>query len=78
LSELIAYSLSEYEALAVRLTADPERLGKIRETLARNRVATSLFDTAVYARKLEAAYETIYERYLSGAGPAHVNEHLAV
>ena len=77
LPELITRSLSEYEDLAVGLATDPERLRHIRATLAQNRSTTSLFDTALYAKNLEAAYETIYDRYLSGAAPGHVNEHFA-
>jgi protein O-GlcNAc transferase len=77
LPELITGSLSEYEDLAVGLATDPERLRRIRAALAQNRSTTSLFDTARYVRNLEAAYETIYDRYLSGAAPEHVNEHFA-
>ena len=78
LPELITRSLSEYEDLAVGLATDPERLRHMRAALAQNRSTTSLFDTARYVKNLEAAYETIYDRYLSGAAPGHVNEHLAV
>ena len=77
LPQLITGSLSEYEDLAVALAADPERLGQLRAVLAQNRSTTSLFDTARYVKNLEAAYEAIYERYLSGAPPAHINEHFA-
>jgi protein O-GlcNAc transferase len=49
----------------------------MRAALARNRSTTSLFDTARYVKNLEAAYEAIYERHLSGAAPGHINEHFA-
>jgi protein O-GlcNAc transferase len=78
LPQLITGSLTEYEDLAASLAADPERLRQIRNTLAHNRSATSLFDTARYVKNLEAAYETIYNRYVSGAEPDHVDGHLAV
>lgn len=74
LSQLVTHSLSEYEDLAKSLAADRERLKQIRDTLARNRATSSLFDTVQYARNLEAAYEAVYDRYLSGGPPGHVNE----
>ncbi len=77
LPELVAGSLSEYEELAVSLASDVERLGRMREALARNRSTTALFDTARYVKDLEAAYEAIYTRYLSGAEPVNINAHLA-
>jgi predicted O-linked N-acetylglucosamine transferase (SPINDLY family) len=78
LPELIAGSLSEYEEMAADLAADPARLGTIRRTLAQNRLGAPLFDTARYARDLEAAYEVVYDRYHTGSAPAHVNEQLAL
>jgi predicted O-linked N-acetylglucosamine transferase (SPINDLY family) len=77
LPQLVTRSLCDYEELAVGLAADPDRLKQMRATLAQNRPTTSLFDTARYVRNLEAAYETIYDRYLAGAPLAHINEHLA-
>lgn len=77
LPQLITRSLSEYEDLASGLVADPDRLRQLRSTLAQNRATASLFDTSRYARSLEAAYEAIHERYLSGAAPAHINEQFA-
>jgi hypothetical protein len=77
LPQLVTSSLGEYEELAVCLAADPGRLGQLRTTLARNRSTSSLFDTAGYVKNLETAYETIYDRYLAGAPPSHINEHLS-
>jgi protein O-GlcNAc transferase len=75
LPELIADSPSQYEEKAVELAADPARLGELRRKLAQRE--TPLFDTKHYTKNLEAVYEAIYERYRSGAPPAHINEHLA-
>jgi predicted O-linked N-acetylglucosamine transferase (SPINDLY family) len=75
LPELIAGSPLEYEEKALELAHDRARLGELRRMLAQR--ATPLFDTARYTRNLEAAYQTIYERYQSGDVPAHVNVHLA-
>ena len=75
LPELIASSPSQYEEKAVELAADPARLERMRRKLAERQ--TPLFDTKHYTKNLEAVYEAIYERYRSGAPPAHINEHLA-
>lgn len=77
LPELVTRSLSEYEELAVSLSGDPGRLAAIRATLARNRSSHPLFDTRQYVRKLESAYEAIYNRQLAGAAPDHIHEELA-
>ena len=75
LPELIASSPAQYEEIALGLAADPARLGELRRKLADSRAP--LFDTKHYTKNLEAVYEAIYERYRSGAPPAHINEHLA-
>jgi predicted O-linked N-acetylglucosamine transferase (SPINDLY family) len=77
LPQLVTSSLGEYEDLAVSLAADPGRLGQLRKTLAQNRSTSSLFETAGYVKNLETAYETIYDRYLAGAPPSHINEHFS-
>jgi predicted O-linked N-acetylglucosamine transferase (SPINDLY family) len=75
LPELVAGSPSEYEAKAIALAGDAAMLGALRHRLAQR--STPLFDTDSYTRNLEAAYQSIYERYRSGALPEHINEHLA-
>ena len=54
--ELIAPSLAEYEALALKLARDPEALAAIRHKLANNRDTCALFDTPHITRNLEAAF----------------------
>jgi predicted O-linked N-acetylglucosamine transferase (SPINDLY family) len=72
LPELITASAPQYEELAVNLAADPQRLASMRQKLADNRLQRPLFDTRLFAKHLEAAYEVIYERYRSDRPPAHV------
>jgi protein O-GlcNAc transferase len=55
-------SLAEYEALALALARDPERLTAVRAKLARNRGTEPLFDTARVTRNLEAAYTIMWDR----------------
>jgi len=57
LEEMITSSLADYEALAMSLAADPARLTAIKAKLAANRANAPLFDSARFARGIEAAYE---------------------
>jgi protein O-GlcNAc transferase len=72
LPELITPSPQEYEALAIDLALNKEKLQSIRAKLARNRLTTPLFDTPLYTKHLEAAYEAMYHRYQAGLPPDHI------
>jgi protein O-GlcNAc transferase len=69
LSELITTSLEEYEALALRLAREPTLLAAIKGKLANNRDTCPLFDTARFARHIEAAYTIMWERQQRGELP---------
>jgi predicted O-linked N-acetylglucosamine transferase (SPINDLY family) len=69
LSELITTSLEQYEALALKLAHDATLLAALKRKLADNRNTYPLFDTARFARHIEAAYTTMWQRYKSGAAP---------
>jgi protein O-GlcNAc transferase len=69
LPELIAPSLAEYEALALKLAREPNLLADVRQKLARNRKTHPLFDTARFTRRMEAAYRTMWERAQRGEPP---------
>ncbi|HWG04468.1 MAG TPA: tetratricopeptide repeat protein, partial [Beijerinckiaceae bacterium] len=71
LPELIAADLDTYADLAVALAADRARLKEIRDKLAANRLTTPLFDSALYARHIEAAYGRMAERLRAGLPPDH-------
>jgi predicted O-linked N-acetylglucosamine transferase (SPINDLY family) len=70
--ELITESLEDYEALAVELASDTQKLRRIREKLANNRLTTPLFDTPRFTRHIEAAFDAMYERYQADLAPDHV------
>jgi predicted O-linked N-acetylglucosamine transferase (SPINDLY family) len=72
LPELIAPSLLEYEALAVKLARDPDALNALRATLEKARGTAVLFDTVRYTRHLEAAFALMTERFRQGAGPGPI------
>jgi predicted O-linked N-acetylglucosamine transferase (SPINDLY family) len=69
LTELIADSLDEYEALALKLARDPQLLANIRAKLMRNRTVQPLFDTKRFTRNLQAAYLAMWERQQRGDPP---------
>jgi predicted O-linked N-acetylglucosamine transferase (SPINDLY family) len=72
LPELVSSTPQAYRDLAVELAANPEKLSAIKRKLANNRLATSLFDTRLFTRHIEAAYTAIYDRYQAGLPPDHV------
>ena len=70
LPELVTHSLAEYEALALQLARDKDRLAAVGAKLRRNRDCEPLFDTARFTRDLETAYATMWERAQAGLPPA--------
>jgi protein O-GlcNAc transferase len=56
LPDLVTNSLTEYEALALRLARDGDQLAAFRARLARNKWTHPLFDTELFARNIESAY----------------------
>jgi protein O-GlcNAc transferase len=69
LPELITHSREEYEALALDLVKNRERLLRFRTELDTNRLTKPLFDTALFAQHIEAAYEEMFRRYHAGLPP---------
>lgn len=70
LPELVTDSLADYEALALRLAAEPQTLRALRDRLSRQLPTSSLYDTPRYTRHLEAAYSRMVERARAGLAPA--------
>jgi len=68
--ELVAYSSSDYERLALQLARAPERLASLRRRLVQRRESSALFDTTRFCRHLEAAYTALLERHARGEPPA--------
>jgi predicted O-linked N-acetylglucosamine transferase (SPINDLY family) len=73
LPELITNTQEEYEALAIELALNPQKLAEIKLKLANNRLTTPLFDTPLFAKNLEAAYLQMYERYQADLQPDHIS-----
>jgi len=72
LPEFIARSPAEYEELALRLAQQPTLLASLRGRLGDNRLTQPLFDSGLYARHLEKAYTTMWERQQRGEKPDHI------
>jgi protein O-GlcNAc transferase len=72
LPELIASDLNAYEALAIELARQPDRLRALRNKLETHRLNTPLFDTRAYARQFEIACQVMVQRLDAGLPPAHI------
>jgi predicted O-linked N-acetylglucosamine transferase (SPINDLY family) len=70
LPELVTTSLEEYEALVLRLVAEPDPLRDIRNRLAQTRLTVPLFDVDRFRRHIESAYRTMWETQQRGDPPA--------
>jgi protein O-GlcNAc transferase len=69
LPELVTQSLTDYEALALKLAREPALLASTRSKLAENRGTMPLFDTARFTRGIEHAYTTMWQRAQRGELP---------
>lgn len=73
LSNLITSSEAEYEALAVELGNNPQKLAAIKQKLSTNLLSAPLFDTALFTKNLEAAYVQMYKHGQEGLAPTHLS-----
>ncbi|MBW8812019.1 MAG: hypothetical protein JF588_01220 [Caulobacterales bacterium] len=72
LTELIAGTLADYEALAVALARDAGRMAGFRARLAQGKATCRLFDTPRFAKDLEGLYAAMHARRLAGLAPDHM------
>ena len=72
LPELITKTETEYEALAIELAHNPQKLEAIKRKLSQNRESARLFDTPKFTKNIELAYTKIYERYQADLDPDHI------
>ncbi|MBL8629652.1 MAG: hypothetical protein JNM81_08495 [Rhodospirillaceae bacterium] len=71
--ELAVNTLQAYEDTAVRLGQDSSALASLRTTLIQGRDTNAMFDAARMTRALEKAYAAIWQRYVQGQPPAHID-----
>ena len=72
LPELITRSLTEYEALAIELASNPQKLSELKQRLADNRLKTPLFNTQMFTKHLEAAYTEMMQRHHADLSPKQI------
>jgi protein O-GlcNAc transferase len=73
--ELIVPDLKAYEALALALARNPERLAGLRNKLSGR--DHPLFDMAALSRAIETAYQTMWQRHVSGQKPESFSVNIA-
>ena len=72
LGELACTCVEDYEATAIALLNDPQRVQALRRHLDEGRGSFTLFDGARFARDLEALYERMVERERRGLAVDHL------
>jgi len=63
LTDLIAGSVDEYVEIAAALAGDSARLSALRRSLRPRMAASTLCDSPAFARKIEAAYRTMWKAW---------------
>ncbi len=69
LPELITTDFAAYEALALKLALEPDRLAAVKAKLAAQRTVWPLFDSNRFRLHLESAFVTMHERQQRGLPP---------
>jgi predicted O-linked N-acetylglucosamine transferase (SPINDLY family) len=72
LPELIAHSVEEYEAMAVKLATDHGYRANIAQQLQNNIKDSILFNINHFRNSIEQAYQLVYERKLNSQPIEHV------
>lgn len=73
LPELITETMADYEAAAIALANNPDKLLKIRQRLIETKRTTPLFNTALFTQHVESAYRAIYDRSVAGLLPTDLH-----
>jgi predicted O-linked N-acetylglucosamine transferase (SPINDLY family) len=69
LDDMICTTTQEYIERAVYFGTNPDAAAAVKNRLWQNRETYPLFDTTGFTRHLEDAYQTMWERWLSGEPP---------
>jgi predicted O-linked N-acetylglucosamine transferase (SPINDLY family) len=69
---LITNTQKEYEALAIELAMNPMKLMDIKLKLTNNCNNSPLFNTPLFTKNIEMAFNEMYERYQAGLKPEHI------
>jgi len=72
LSEMITASQEEYESLAIELANNPMKYRAIKDKLVENLPNAPLYNTRLFAKNIESAYKTMFEKYHQGLDTDHI------
>ena len=70
--ELIVNTSQEYCSLAIELASNPKKLSSIKSKLIANRDSTPLFDTHLFVRHIETAYQKTLDRFGANLSPEDI------
>jgi predicted O-linked N-acetylglucosamine transferase (SPINDLY family) len=70
--ELITKTPEEYQSLAIELANNPGRLKLLRAKLAKSKLTSPLFNTALFTENIESGYQAAYDRYHNRLAPDHI------
>ena len=73
LPELITATLEDYQAAAIELAIQPDRLRGLRTRLQADRQSRHLFDSMRFCRHIEAAYARMWDLWQRGESPRSFN-----
>jgi predicted O-linked N-acetylglucosamine transferase (SPINDLY family) len=66
LPELIASNTTAYETMAIDLARQPDKLKRIRQQLKANLNNANLFNTPLFSKHIESAYQQMYQNQRRG------------
>lgn len=72
LPELVTYSVSEYEHMAIKLGLNPDLTAAITTKLSKNIQTSTLFDAKSFVHGLEDAYKIMYDNSMKGNPPLNI------
>ncbi len=72
LKELITENFNDYSSLAIKFGNNPELLKKIKIKLNENIKNKTLFDSKLFTKNLEFAYDKVYKNFLANKKPDHI------
>jgi predicted O-linked N-acetylglucosamine transferase (SPINDLY family) len=70
--ELMTSNIEDYENFAIYLANNPEKLKEIRQKLISSIKSSNTFNTKIYTKNLEKAYQQTYENYYKNLAPENI------
>ena len=69
LSELITHDINQYKDIALKIYKDTNYLKNLNYKIKNNKVKSNLFNSKIYTKNIEKAYQLIYKNYIDGNEP---------